>query len=68
MHTFIAENNSQKIWATSIILEKMPKENNCPIGEHSPNLVTLVGTQNEMKIYGGKRNKKSLFFQDNRVF
>jgi hypothetical protein len=32
--------------ATSVIFKKLPKENNHPIGESSPNLVTLPRTSN----------------------
>jgi hypothetical protein len=30
--------------ATSVLKKKLPKENNQPIGENSPNLVTLRGS------------------------
>jgi hypothetical protein len=33
---------AEKIWATSVIFKKTPKVNNRPIGENSPNLVTLA--------------------------
>jgi hypothetical protein len=33
---------AQKIWATSVIFNKLYRVNNRPIGENSPNLVTLV--------------------------
>jgi hypothetical protein len=33
---------SPKIWATSIIFGKLAKESNHPLGENSPNLVTLM--------------------------
>jgi hypothetical protein len=36
------EKSSQKIWATLEIFKKVPKENNHPTGENSPNLVTLI--------------------------
>jgi hypothetical protein len=29
------------MWATSVIYQKLPKDNNRPMGENSPNLVTL---------------------------
>jgi hypothetical protein len=32
-----------KLLATSVIIEKLPKVNNHPLGENSPNLVTLFG-------------------------
>jgi hypothetical protein len=31
-----------KMLATSVIVKNLPKENYCPKGENSPNLVTLV--------------------------
>jgi hypothetical protein len=43
--TRIVEKSSQRIWPTSEILNKLPKINNCPIGENSPNLVTLLSLQ-----------------------
>jgi hypothetical protein len=42
---FTAENSSPKIRANYLIFEKMPNENNRPIGENSPNLVTLATKQ-----------------------
>jgi hypothetical protein len=30
------------MWATSVNFQKLPKENNRPLGELSPNLVTLI--------------------------
>jgi hypothetical protein len=33
---------AQKNWAISVIFNKMPRVNNRPIGENSPNLVTLT--------------------------
>jgi hypothetical protein len=30
------------MWANSLILQKLPKANNRPMGENSPNLVTLA--------------------------
>jgi hypothetical protein len=30
------------MWATSVIFRKLAKENNHPLGEKSPNLVTLI--------------------------
>jgi hypothetical protein len=32
----------RKLWATSEIFKRLPKENFLPKGENSPNLVTLV--------------------------
>jgi hypothetical protein len=32
------------MWANSIIFTKLPKVNNRPLGETSPNLVTLMQT------------------------
>jgi hypothetical protein len=29
------------MWATSVIFGKLPKVNNRPLGENSPNLITL---------------------------
>jgi hypothetical protein len=37
------------ICATSVIFIKLPKENNRPIGENSPNLVTLTTTSVESR-------------------
>jgi hypothetical protein len=36
------ERSSPRIFATSVIVKNMPKENNHKIGENSPNLVTLL--------------------------
>jgi hypothetical protein len=33
--------SSPKIWDTSVIFKLLPKVNNYPLGENSPNLVTL---------------------------
>jgi hypothetical protein len=30
------------MWAASVIFMNLPKENNHPLGENSPNLVTLL--------------------------
>jgi hypothetical protein len=35
------------MWWISVIFQKMPKANNRPLGENSPNLITLV----EFKLY-----------------
>jgi hypothetical protein len=41
-YTFFSEKRSSpKIWAVSVIFEKLPKENNISFGENSPNPVTL---------------------------
>jgi hypothetical protein len=37
-----AQRRSTKMWATSIIFGKLPKENNHPLGENSSDLVTLL--------------------------
>jgi hypothetical protein len=34
-----------KLWATFVIVKKLPKESNHPRGEKSPNLVTLLPTE-----------------------
>jgi hypothetical protein len=36
------ERSSPDIWALSVILIKLPKVNNDPIGENSPNLATMI--------------------------
>jgi hypothetical protein len=36
------EKSSPKLWAISAIFQKLPKANNRPLGENSPNLVTLA--------------------------
>jgi hypothetical protein len=41
VRNFYREKRSPKIRATSVIIKKLPKVNNHPIGENSPNLVTL---------------------------
>jgi hypothetical protein len=38
------EKSSPKICATSVIFKTLPKENNPPLGENSPKLVTLIVT------------------------
>jgi hypothetical protein len=46
-----------KMWATSVNFQKLPKENNRPLGEFSPNLVTQImknGSQT-LILLGGKR-------------
>jgi hypothetical protein len=40
-----AEKNQPKVWATYVNFKNLPKINNHPLGENSPNLVTLLGTQ-----------------------
>jgi hypothetical protein len=42
--TFILEKVAQRICASSIFCPTLPEENNRPMGENSPNLVTLVFT------------------------
>jgi hypothetical protein len=41
--------SSPKLWASSVIFKKLPKEHNQPMGENSPNLVTMV--ENAIKKY-----------------
>jgi hypothetical protein len=41
LYNFTVVESSSKIWATFVIYTKQPKLNNRPIGENSPNLVTL---------------------------
>jgi hypothetical protein len=43
---FSDERSWPKISATALIIEKLPKGNNRPIGENSPNLVTLLANSN----------------------
>jgi hypothetical protein len=38
------------MWATSVIFEKLPKENNRPLGENSPFLVTLPKVNHRKKL------------------
>jgi hypothetical protein len=47
---------AQKICSTSVIFKKLPKVNDRPIGENSPNLVTLfLGQLYDFKnIFAGK--------------
>jgi hypothetical protein len=45
VETLTVEKSSAKIWATSVIFEKLPKVNNHPKGENSPNLDTLPAVQ-----------------------
>jgi hypothetical protein len=33
--------SSTKMWAITVIFQKLSKVNNCPIGDNFPNLVTL---------------------------
>jgi hypothetical protein len=40
--TFTVEKSSPSIWAISVIFKKLPKVNNHPIGDNSPNPVTLL--------------------------
>jgi hypothetical protein len=40
--TFTVEKGSPIIYGTSVIFTKLPKVNSHPIGEKSPNLVTLI--------------------------
>jgi hypothetical protein len=42
MYTFHNGKSSPKIRATSALFKKLPKVNNHPTGENSPNPVTLV--------------------------
>jgi hypothetical protein len=39
------QKSSPKIFATSVILIQLAKENHRPAGENSPNLATLLGNQ-----------------------
>jgi hypothetical protein len=36
------------MWATSVIFQKLHKENNRPMNENSPNRVTLVGSNRKV--------------------
>jgi hypothetical protein len=56
--------------ATSVIFQKIcPKENNDPVGENSPNLVTLrLGIQQTLRILLLDRSRKkasNIFFSPN---
>jgi hypothetical protein len=42
MQHIYSDKNQPKIWASSLIFVKLPKENNHPRGKNSPNLVTLL--------------------------
>jgi hypothetical protein len=42
MHNLFRGKNSPKVWHTFEFLKKVPKVNNRPIGEISPNLVPLA--------------------------
>jgi hypothetical protein len=44
LHLFFGGKSGPEIWATFVIFKRLPKENNHPIGENSPNLVTLPVT------------------------
>jgi hypothetical protein len=47
-----------KVSATSVIFKKISKVNNHPMGENSPNLVTLVaGKRTEIRIMRMKEKK-----------
>jgi hypothetical protein len=41
---FFAYKSSPDIWSTVVILKKLFKVDNCPLGENSPNLVTLTAS------------------------
>jgi hypothetical protein len=43
-HFFLKKRVSPQYWTTCVIFKMLPKVNNRPIGEHSPNLVTLLPT------------------------
>jgi hypothetical protein len=43
MYNFYHGKSSLKLRAISVIFKKLPKVNNHPMGENSPNLVTLLG-------------------------
>jgi hypothetical protein len=43
------EKSSPKMWPTFLNFQKQPKVNNHPLGENSPNLVTLIMKQAESK-------------------
>jgi hypothetical protein len=42
MRHFYRGKSSSIIWAISVIFTKLPKVKNDPMGENSPNLVTLI--------------------------
>jgi hypothetical protein len=54
----VVQKSSSKIWATFLFLQKLPKENNRPLGENSPNLVALIPAKNRSRI------KEWLFLTD----
>jgi hypothetical protein len=45
--TFALEKSSKKIQVTSDTLKELPKVSNSPLGENSPNLVTLLVSTKE---------------------
>jgi hypothetical protein len=47
MHNLYHGKSSPKMWVTSVIFKKLPKVNNYPLGENSPNLVTLPGLKSQ---------------------
>jgi hypothetical protein len=44
--SFTEEKSCRRMWTNSILFIKLPKVNNRPMGENSPNLVTLVAMAN----------------------
>jgi hypothetical protein len=58
MHNFYRKKSSPKLWATSVIFEKLTEENYRPKGENSPNLVTLAFTYTALREHLFPRNRK----------
>jgi hypothetical protein len=55
--------SSPQIRATSLLFQKIAKVNNRPLGENSPNLVTLIGSTksaNLQQFNRKRRNKRVL--------
>jgi acyl-homoserine lactone acylase PvdQ len=53
VHIFSAENSGPKIWSASMIFEKLPRENNPPTGEKSPNRRKVVQSGHPVDIIPG---------------
>jgi hypothetical protein len=42
-----------------VIFKELPKVNNCPLGENSPHLVTLLASYGRVKLDFGSREERS---------
>jgi hypothetical protein len=76
MHNLNRGKSSSQMWATFVIFIKLPKDNNRPLGENSPNLGPMLcffkyfrrKIQQKMAFFDSKQSKIKQKFDNNIGF